>query len=282
MDDLRLFKSQSGEWVTRSSLLEALSGLGASGRDVLYVHTDISSFGQSNPELGRSGLLEALTGILLDLEPGTLLMPTFTFSFCNGEDYDVAKSRTKMGVLNDYFRRLPEAKRSVDPLMSTALIGDKRYLVESVGKKSIGEGCTFDLLHKEPDVLFLFLGVHATKCFTYSHYVEERLGVPYRYDRSFEGFITDASGRRYKDSYELFVRYKGVEPSKDDEFERHTVSKGIMRRSDCGDGPIMCITEREAYDLYASKIKADINYMLDHPYPKELVPEFRADHMVAL
>ncbi|BDU74823.1 AAC(3) family N-acetyltransferase [Mesoterricola silvestris] len=279
--DCRLFRAASGEWVTRASLAEGLRRAGAGGHEILYVHTDIS-FGQPNPDLGREGLLGALLEVLLDLGAGTLLFPTFTFSFCNGQDFDVRTSRSHMGALNEYVRRRPGARRSLDPLMSTALLGARPYLVTDVGRNSVGEGCTFDLMLRERDAQFLFLGVRPSKCFTFSHFVEERLQVPYRYPRPFTGRITDASGRAYDDTYTLYVRHKDVIPASDGAFEAEAVAGGLMPQVPCGDGFLSTIGARAAFDLYASRIREDINYMLERPYPEQLVEAFHADHMTAL
>jgi len=281
MRELKLFLSAAGEWITNNALFESLCDLGALDHDILYVHTDIS-FGTPNPEMHRQELLGALAEVLFELRAKTLLLPSFTFSFCNGEDYSVNSTRSKMGVLNEYFRKLPQATRSVDPLMSTVLLGEKRHLVDSIGKKSVGEGCTFDLLHREKDVQFLFFGVHPAKCFTYSHYVEDQLRVPYRYDRAFTGRIIDANGREYMDTYELFVRYKDVVPTSDNEFERDTVARSFMRQVQCGDGSLSLIDEITAFDVYKQKITQDINYMLSQPCPARLIEEFHAENMVAL
>src|SRR5690242_20383372 len=102
------------------------------------------SFGKPNPELGKTGLLQAVLETLQALGVPTLCVPTFTFSFCNGVAYDPAQSRSKMGVLNEYIRRLPEAERSIDPLMSAAVLGADHQVVRDLGHRSIGAGCTFD------------------------------------------------------------------------------------------------------------------------------------------
>ncbi len=279
--DQRLFRATSGDWVTRGSLADGLHAVGAAGHDILYVHTDIS-FGQPDPALGREGLLAALLETLLDLGSGTLLMPAFTFSFCNGEDFDVRGSRSRMGALNEYLRKRPGALRSEDPLMSTALLGAKTHLVTAVGHESVGEGCTFDLLHREPDAHFLFLGVRPSKCFTFSHYVEERLGVPYRYRRPFRGRVTAADGTGREDTYHLFVRYKDVVPASDGAFEAETVAAGLMAQRPCGDAFLSAIDERTAYAVYEDRIRADVHYMLAQPYPRVLLDEFHAHNMIAL
>jgi len=219
---------------------------------------------------------------LLELGVPTLCVPTFTFSFCNGVSYDVNQSRSKMGVFNEYIRRLPNAKRSIDPLMSSAVLGADHQVVTDVGHHSIGEGCTFDRLHAAKNARFLFLGVGAAKCFTYTHYVEERLRVPYRYDREFTGTITDGD-RTYQDTYTLYVRYNGVQPESTTKFEDYLVRAGLMKKVACGDNFISSIAEPVAYETIAGKIREDGNYFLAAPYPPDRKDtRFEVHDMVAL
>ncbi|HXA51806.1 MAG TPA: AAC(3) family N-acetyltransferase, partial [Candidatus Acidoferrum sp.] len=209
MKDVNLFRSSDGSWITTSQVLSALVKVKAHEARVLYMHTGLT-FGPPNLELSRSELLAALYQVIRELGTPTLLLPTFTFSFCNGQSYNVQTSRSKMGALNEYIRQLPQAIRSTDPLLSVTLIGDDTGFVRDLGKHSMGEDSTFDKLHvRGQDVKFLFLGATVSECFTYSHYVEERLGSEYRYNREFTGTITDGD-RTWTDTYSLFVRYKGV------------------------------------------------------------------------
>jgi len=214
MDDLILFQAPDGTLITSSRILSWLDEVGAADVQILYMHSGIT-FGTPNPRLSRQELLGCLYEITDSLGVPTLCVPTFTFSFCNGEDYHVQNSRCRMGALNEYVRKLPNALRSRDPLLSNALIGEDHDLVENLGKQSIGAGSTFDKLHRRGGrVKFLFFGASLSECFTYTHYVEERLRAPFRYHRQFAGLITDG-GRTWHDVYTLFVRYQGVKPALD-------------------------------------------------------------------
>jgi aminoglycoside 3-N-acetyltransferase len=262
MKDTTLFRAR--DEVTTSDLLRCLESVGAGDCRLLYVHSEMS-FGKPNPALGKPGLLQAVLDTLLELGVPTLCVPTFTFSFCNGVSYDVKQSRSKMGVFNEYVRRLPQAERSIDPLMSAAVLGEDHQVVRDLGHHSIGAASTFDKIHASGHARFLFLGVGAAKCFTYTHYVEERLRVPYRYDREFTGTITDGGGRR-EDTYTLYVRYHGVVPESSTKFEDLLVRDGLMKKVACGDNFISSIAEPVAYETIAGKIREDANYFLAAPY----------------
>lgn len=276
MKDQALFQG-----VTSSDLLRCLEAVDAAACSVLFVHSEMS-FGKPNPQLTKTALLQGVLDVLLELGVPTLVVPTFTFSFCNGVAYDVQQSRSKMGVLNEYVRKLPGATRSIDPLMSCAAIGADKSFVTNLGKNSIGEGCTFDRLHAAKTARFLFLGVGAAKCMTYTHYVEERVRTPYRYDRPFTGTIIDGT-REYQDTYNLFVRYKGVVPESTTKFEDYITNAGLMKKVPCGDNFVSSIAEPVAYDAIAGKIAENPEYFLAAPAPAHKDPTFElAAEMVAL
>lgn len=281
MKEIKLFKSKSGQWVTNLDIVKALEAVDAGKCKILYMHSELS-FGQPNPELKKTEILSAIYEAIRTLGVQTMMVPTFTFSFCNGEDFDVQKSKSQMGAFNEYFRKLPEAIRSIDPLMSSALIGEEKVLVTNIGRSSIGNGSTFAQLHERGrDVRFLFLGASLSACFTYMHYVEENEKCFYRYDRDFTGKLT-SNGRTWEDTYSLFVRYKGVLADDSGRYEEFLMENGFMKRTAIGDSTISCIAEPIAYETHSGKMKEDPSWFLKRPVPKELIKEFSAHNMVAL
>ena len=276
-----LFRARDGRWVTDQQIRTALEDVGAPDAKVVYMHTELS-FGAPNQRFSRKQLLAALYETLSGIKVPTLCVPTFTFSFCNGEAYDVQRSASKMGALNEYIRQLPNALRSSDPLMSVALVGEERDLASDLGHHSIGSGSTFDKLHSRRGVKFLFFGASLSKCFTYTHYVEEREKVYYRYNRDFTGTIMD-HGRPYRDTYSLFVRYRNVMPSTEGRLEKELTRSGALKLARCGDAAISCIDEPTAYATIVGQLRADVNCYLVKPYPGDCLDrEFAAHDMVAL
>lgn len=281
MQDVALFQTKTGDWVTGGDLLRALEAAGAHRTECLFVHTQLC-FGAPNPQLSRQALLENLLAVLQGLGVPTIFVPTFTFSFCNGVDFDVSNSRSKMGALNEFIRMQPGAVRSRDPLMSVAGIGTELHLLENPGRHSIGTDSVFDRLHRRGGTRFLFLGASPSDCMTYVHYVEERLQVPYRYDREFTGKITDARGTA-EERFMLFVRYAGVIPTTRGEYEQWLLARGLMVRVPCGDGFISAIDEPAVYETLSAILAKDINYLLEVPFAAENPDRhFEARNMVAL
>lgn len=262
MEEVKLFLGKDGNWVTNRSLLETLLSLEADRCDILYVHTALS-FGQPNPELRKGALLGELLSVLKSLGVRTLCMPTFTFSFCNGLDYNPAVSASRMGVLNEFFRKQEGVIRSADPLMSVALLGEDRDLVEGIGHVSCGENSTFDKLRHRDGVKFLFLGPKIGDCLTYMHYLEWLYGVDYRYNRVFRGNVT-VGDRTSVEEYALFVRYNGVIPNTASyEFEQRMYRNGTAFTAGCGDGTLSIVDEKSAAAEYRKCLDENPYFFVD-------------------
>lgn len=275
-----LFKTFDDNLITAEDFFSAMKKVGAADAEILFIHFGMT-FGTPNTELKRDEILGAIYSAIQNLGVKTIIFPTFTFSFPNGKDYNVAKSKSKMGALNEYVRRRPEAVRSIDPLMSVTLVGDKKYLATEIGHESCGKDCIFDLLRKESGVKFLFLGTSPAECFTYTHYIEWALNVPYRYNRQFTGKIITPE-KTYEDTYTLFVRYEGVIPGAND-FQPTLLNAKVALKENIGDAAVYCVDEKPVFNMLRDKINNDINYMLARPFPKVLKNKFvLTEEMVAL
>ena len=282
MSDPTLFLSSDGSAVTASDLRRCLERTGAGGASCLFIHSELS-FGVPNLELGRNGLLQSILDAVLELGTPTICLPTFTFSFCNGEVYDARRSRSHMGAFNEFVRKHPDAVRSADPLMSCVALGTGLSIVRDIGTHSVGVGSTFDMLHRSGGARFLFLGANPALCFTYVHYVEAIRGVPYRYRCEFRGTVIGADGSRGEAVYTLYVRYPGVVPSGRGELKAHLTRLGLMRTARCGDSEIAVVDENVAFLETWKKLDEDIDFLLAAPYPRTGLREvFEAHDMRAL
>lgn len=249
MELVKLFKDKNGEWLTTQDLYDTLLKIEADKCEILYIHSSLT-FGVPNPQLKKSQLLGAILDVIKELKVKTVCMPTFTFSFCNGKEYDPLKSISRMGVLNEFFRKQEGVIRSIDPLMSTAMMGEDTDLVLNIGHSSCGANSTFDKLRHREGVKFLFLGPKIGDCMTYMHYLEWLYGVEYRYERVFRGNIT-IGGITKTEEYNLFCRYDGVTPNAGTyAFEQKMYDLGVAFRECFGDGSISIVEEKVAAEVY--------------------------------
>lgn len=271
---LKLFQARDKSWVTYGDLVQAMREVKADDCEVLLVHTDLS-FGLPNRELKRKELVEILFDAIKEMGVNTLVFPTFTFSYGNREDYDVINSKCKMGMINEYARKRNDAIRSEDPLMSVCVIGEHKELAEVSGNKSLGEGSFFDRLHQTPNARILFFGAELPQCHTHMHYVEEKLRVPYRYDKEFEGHIIDKAGKVREDKHILYVKYRDVQPCVPPTFEKELIEQGLFLKKPVGNSSVSCFTEKAAYDKAVEWLTRDVNCFLAEPYDtKPLVKEY--------
>jgi aminoglycoside 3-N-acetyltransferase len=187
-----------------------------------------------------------------------------------------------MGVLNEFIRKQPGTLRSVDPLMSVALMGEDIDLVTGIGHASIGKDSTFYKLHDRQGVRFLFLGTRPGDCFTYMHYIEKHLNAAYRYDRDFTGMITD-KGRQYEDTFTLFVRYRHIYPGNGSyRYEELMEQRHISEKATLGDSFVTSVEEPPAFSIYQELFEKDPDYFLDPSSVHDLDKTFEVKNMVAL
>lgn len=263
MNDIRLFRDSHGEWLTDRNLKDKLLDIGAADCDILFIHSELS-FGLPNPDIKHKQLLEAIVNVLRSLGVRTVCMPTFTFSYCNGKVYDPAKSKSRMGVLNEYFRKQEGVVRSADPLMSVAVMGDDKDLALGISNHSIGDNSTYDKLRHRDGVKFLFLGTKIGYCFTYMHYMEWLYGVPYRYERRFKGKSV-VNGVEVENEFDLFVRHNGVLPNDNSYvYEQSMYDHGQAKIVDFGDSTISIVGEQEASEAYKECLMRDLSYFVEY------------------
>lgn len=261
--NLILFKNNH-QAITKEILFNSLLEIGANECEYLFIHSELN-FGTPNETMSKKELLSEIFDVFINLNVPNLIMPTFSFSFCAREDFNLQKTKSPMGIFSEYFRKHPNAKRSIDPLMSCALIGKDQSLLE-ISKHSCGKGSLFDKLHHKNDVKFLFFGNIVSDYFTYSHNIEKILEVPYRYDKTFEGKII-LEDKTYQDSFILPVRYANVKAFEDDRLNK--LLQNEIKEIKTGKSQIQIVNEKNAYALIYEAIEKDIDFMLKTPYPRD-------------
>jgi aminoglycoside 3-N-acetyltransferase len=284
---VNLFKARNG-FISNVEIYKSMLSVKANEADILYIHTALN-FGIPNNELSRKNIVEIIYEAILKLNVRTIIFPTYTFSFCNGLPFSLTDSHSKMGLINEYARLLPESYRSIDPLMSNVAIGKDLNFIRDIGKYSIGENSTFDLLHKAKSNLkikFLFLGPKIGDCFTYMHYIEHNQKIPYRYAKKFTGLI-ETPTQSYNDTYELFVRFDNVKPNDGSYiYENFLIEKNIAHVSNIGASSIKTLEMNQAYDEYLNFLKISPNFFIKDLFYKDdkinNTKNFQVQDMVAL
>ncbi len=202
------------EWLEHFK--EACLKLGVHKGDLLYVSSDITmlmyrmgrEYGIKDKK-AKNDFLNRFVDALQDMTgaEGTLMIPMFTWSFCRGADYDVRTTPGEVGALGNWIlENRMDFKRTAHPLYSFMTAGKDADLLCGMNNKTAwGEDSPFGYLHRKGGKNLLF---HVTmeRCFTFTHYVEQCIGAPYRYMKDFRGTYVDADGNRSDRIYTMFVR----------------------------------------------------------------------------
>ncbi|EAJ5678338.1 acetyltransferase, partial [Campylobacter lari] len=109
---MKYFLEYNDKKYSNIDLIEAFKKLGIKKGDILCVHSELMKFGI--PLLPRNEFLQTILDCFFEVidKEGTLIMPTFTYSFCKNEVYDNLNSKSTVGVLTEYFRKWGGVKRT--------------------------------------------------------------------------------------------------------------------------------------------------------------------------
>ena len=106
-------------YITQGEVKAALEQAGIGEGDLVLGHFALSRFGYI--EGGAEGLIDTALSILGP--DGTLVMPTFTFSWVGRLPYDPHTTPARVGAVTDRFWRRPGVLRSAHPTHSFAAVG---------------------------------------------------------------------------------------------------------------------------------------------------------------
>lgn len=106
-------------YLTQKEVEGALKQAGLARGDLVLAHLSLSRFGYL--EGGADGLIDTLLSLLGP--DGTLMMPTFTFSWVGHPPYDPYTTPSRVGTVTDRFWRRPGVRRSAHPTHSFAAVG---------------------------------------------------------------------------------------------------------------------------------------------------------------
>ena len=230
-----VFKSENKEFVFED-IVKAISESGIKNGDVLMVHADLARFGKLGEITDKKEFANVFIDAFLKVigKKGTLIVPTFTYSFCNNEIYDPGNTPSAVGLFTEELRKRKDAFRSIHPIFSVAAIGKMaKELTSNLSKNSFGEGSVYDKLLKVKNSKYVIFGVDYFAC-TQIHYIEEMLKAPYRYVKKFKGKIKNKN-KEYRDEYEFYVRPLDKSAVPDfDKIEKWLLDAGFLKKAPFG------------------------------------------------
>ncbi|MBF0526025.1 MAG: DUF2172 domain-containing protein, partial [Deltaproteobacteria bacterium] len=236
----------------------ALRDVGLGRGDVVFCHVGLLKLGfPKEMHQGRSAFEVIHDSLWEILGPdGTLLTPAYSYSFCKGEVFDPDQTPSDVGPFGEAFRKLPGVKRSLDPIFSVAGKGPRvDELFADLPRNCFGSDSIYDRLGRIGAKL-VNIGV-TTHTRTPLHYIEQVIGVPYRYPKIFSGLIMRNS-RPVKEDWIFSVRIMGnFSLPTADKIEQEELELNLARAAGLGLGRIVSIGFNDFYDLCRKKIARD-------------------------
>lgn len=245
--------------ITGKDIELALVESGLKKGDIVMIHSDISSFGKIGDIKDRNKFLKCIINSFLNVigDEGTLVVPTYTYTFCRTKIFDLRNTKSEVGVFSEFVRNCDGAIRSEDPIFSHAGIGkNAKILLRNVGNVCFGKDSFFDRLYKFDGKI-----VNFGKFFdiTFLHYIENVFKVSYRFNKKFSGKVIKEDGSKYEAEVIFYVRYL-PEDGRDVLYNMHRIGnelekRSLLKRVFLGNSYILCSKTKDIYDIGLEMLK---------------------------
>lgn len=242
---------------------------------MLLVHSALQGSGRVEGLRSRDKLDTIVRGLreAVDAEHGgTLVAPTFTYSFCRGEAYDVDESPSTVGALGEHLRRRPGARRTLDPIFSSAVDGpvDPGFEDALFGHGDVdcfGPRSIFAQLAAR-DGQLLFYDVGFGFC-TFVHHAEQVLGVGYRFLKRFPGTVRAGGSERHAHADFLVRPLDGSVETFFGPLEQALLASGGARRGAIPGGPALLVVDARAVLAEAARgVAANPDFLISRGHPQ--------------
>jgi aminoglycoside 3-N-acetyltransferase len=248
------------------NIIKTFNNFNFSNNNIFFLHTDLTNyFPNSNNWLEKCSSLYDL--LIEYFKNHTLIVPSFTYSFCKTRLFNKKDSNSEVGIFTEYFRNQKNTIRSNHPIFSVSSIGPNSNLFENnLSTSSTGDGSIFERL-RVFDADIIFIGAKFMESCTFLHYIEQCKKVNYRYSKNFEGKIIDGN-KSYYGSWEFFVRntelYNFREWKKYPKIERDLIKNKILIKKKISNLEISYCSVRKLFDFVSNKIDRNMYYILEN------------------
>lgn len=241
---------------SKKDLVNAFKKIGLKKNDTVICHSNVFKFGLPKGGLTKKNIYKTIFKAFLEVisPSGTLIIPTFTYSFSRGETYYPLKSKNVCGLFSEQFQNQKNIKNYLNPNQSFSVYGkQKNFFCLNPSLNSYDENSMWArLLKKNSKICNLNLNAGST----FIHYCERKIGINYRFDKTFKGLIKDRNiNKKYIST--LFVRKLNNKKNLP-QFEIFTniaKKKNFYKISKVGRGFVGLISCKDTYNLIKNEIK---------------------------
>lgn len=187
-------------------------------------------------------------------DSGTLLVPAFSYSFTENEEYCVLNSPSRVGLFSEQFRKSSGVERSEHPIFSMSIYGkNKEKYLNSSNNDCFGLDTSFDILFND-NAKIICLGCSLDRA-TFIHYTEQVNKVSYRYLKNFTGDVINKLNERYQITTSYFVRDKNIKSSACTKLlVKHAIKIKKIALGSFGRFPLSVISCKDFHEIASSLI----------------------------
>lgn len=248
-----------GKKIYSPDFVKALKDAGINKGDAVFVHSRVSAFGKLL-SFNKNFLMQSLIESIKDAvgSEGTIIMPTFSYSFDKNEAFDIGNTQSTVGALTEFFRKQKGVVRTSHPNHSVAVYGKRREYFAAESKDTFGKDSVFGKLYDDNGKI-IFFGAPFQSC-TFVHYIEQMHKVPYRYIKKFSGKVI-ISGNEHNEEISFYAKYS-VFFSSFSRLENHLLENVIMKNIKLGAGNIMAVGCKDLFEEGYNLLDKDIFSLL--------------------
>ena len=256
-------KQAQKQELTLDDFVDSFRKLRLSSPDIVLVQSSFAVF--RNTLGGPKTILEALLKVLGP--GGTLVMPTFNWNdFGEKKLYSKRSTRPQTGILSEMLMGWEGCRRVYHPIHGFSLVGARaEELAKKIKNESSFESSSlFGELHRL-NAKILLLGVTYSQGFTFFHYIEEQVGVPYRKFLTLSGEVEEQDGTvhpiriKYYGRLTMNIKYSldKVQPVLEQP------QNPLVRIVKLGMGTLKVMNASEVYDRLAAVLAENPNLVLE-------------------
>jgi len=250
----------------KTDLIKAIRAAGVRAGDVVFSHVGMGMLGFPGEGSTEESAFNVIYNAFMEVlgPEGTLLIPTYSYSFCKGESFRPSTTPSDVGPFSERFRKLDSVKRSLGPIFSVAGLGPRvDELFRDLPHNCFGDDCIYQrLISIGARICNIGVGFRYA---TFIHHVEQMVGVPYRFLKLFTGLI-EGDGEPRKEGWLYYVRI-WVDNSWPDlrRLEKKARDTKICQSARVGLGEVTCIDCADLYELARAEVTKDPWFLAKGP-----------------
>lgn len=249
----------------KSDIINKLKEVSISKNDNIFIQSNLGFFGKLKNANDANALCQIFKDAIFEVigPNGTLVVPTFSYSFCNNQVYDKEKTpSTDCGIFSEFIRLDSKSKRSDDANFSITAIGkNAKKITSNSPEYSFGKNSFWDRFLSIDGMLCRF-NLHPNYM-SIIHYVEKSCSVEYRWDKSFKG-KSIINGQEENKRFFHFVRDLNIDEHSSElgKLQDLCIKQGIMKVSNLGRGKIYGVKVKDYVNLAKQEVEKDSLFLI--------------------